>query len=116
MADVSEQFVVRGGVATARHLRAGTRMSINGHGFSVQTAPGLSPADLARGGRYPNRQISVATVNQLIAAGVSVRWPTPGAGACHGTVLVPEHASDDLFDLLAALFTPQTNPFPMFEN
>jgi hypothetical protein len=112
----TQQFVVRGGVASARQLRAGTRSSANGHGFSVQTAPGLSAEDLALGARYPNRQISVSTLSALTAVGVFVRWPTPGAGARHGTVLVPEDASDDLFARLAATFSPRTNPFPTFEN
>jgi hypothetical protein len=87
------QYVARGGVATPSQLRAGTRLTANGYGFSVQTAPGVPVDELARGGRFPNRRISITTVQELRAAGVTVNFPTPGAGAHHGTVVVPSAAA-----------------------
>jgi hypothetical protein len=77
----SNQYVVRGGVANAKQLQEGTRSGINGYGYSVQTAPGLGPAELAKGGKFPNKQISVTSVGALQSLpGVVVRFPTPGFG------------------------------------
>lgn len=103
------QFVVRGGVATAAQLRAGTRHSINGYGFSVQTAPGLPVNELARGARFPNRQISVTTVEALRELGMTINAPTPGAGDNHGTVVVPYPPLPELFEALSRCFAQHPN-------
>jgi hypothetical protein len=107
------QYVVRAGVATPTQLRAGTRLTANGYGFSVQMAPGVAVDELARGGRYPNRRISVSTVQQLRGAGVTVHFPTPGAGAHHGTVVVPSPPPLGIFEGISSLFTQRLNPFPV---
>lgn len=103
------QFVVRGGIATVAQLEAGTRHSINGYGFSVQTAPGLSVYELARGGRFPNRQISVTTVEALRELGVTINAPTPGAGDHHGTVIIPYPPPPGLFESLSRCFAQRSN-------
>jgi hypothetical protein len=105
------QFVVRGGIATASQLRAGTRRTINGHGFSVQTAVSVSVDELARGGRFPNRQISVTTAEELRSLGLTVNAPTPGAGAYHGTVMVPDPPGSGVFEAISRCFTMRPNPF-----
>ena len=107
------QYVVRAGVATPFQLRAGTRLTVNGYGFSIQTAPGVSVDELARGGRFPNRQISVTAVQQLRDVGVTVNFPTPGAGAHHGTVVVPSPPPPGIFEAISSLFTQRFNPFPV---
>ena len=107
------QYVVRAGIATPSQLRAGTRFSVNGFGFSIQTAPGVSVDELARGGQFPNRQISVTTVQELRGAGVAVNFPTPGAGAHHGTIIVPRPPPPRIFEKIASLFTQRPNPFPV---
>jgi hypothetical protein len=110
------QYVVRAGVATPSLLRVGTRFTVNGFGFSIQSAPGISVEELARGGRFPNRQISVTTLQELRGAGVSVNFPTPrspGAGDHHGTVMVPSPPPPRVFEAIASLFTPRPNPFPV---
>ena len=110
------QYVVRAGLASVVQLRAGTRHTINGHGFSIQTAPHVTVDELARGGQFPNRQISVTTVRRLLDVGVAVRFPTPGAGAYHGTAIVPDPVPSGLFEALNQAFTPHPNPFPVPPN
>jgi hypothetical protein len=107
----SPQFVVRAGVASASQLRTGTRHSVNGHGFSVQTAPGMQVDDLTRGGQFPNRLISVTTIAKLGTIGITVNAPTPGAGAHHGTVVIPHIAPLGIFKAISRCFSQQTNPF-----
>jgi hypothetical protein len=94
------QYVVRAGVATPFQLRAGTRLTVNGYGFSIQTAPGVSVDELARGGRFPNRQIGITTVEQLRGAGVTVNFPRPGAGTHHDTVVLPSQPRRDSIHFL----------------
>ena len=107
------QYVVRAGIVTPAQLRAGTRFTVNGFGFSVQTAAGISVDELARGGRFPNRQISVTTLQELRNAGLVVNFRTPGAGAYHGTVIVPTPLPPRIFETIAFLFTQRPNPFPV---
>jgi hypothetical protein len=98
-----------GGVATASQLRAGTRRTINGHGFSVQTAVTVSVDELARGGQFPNRRISVTTAEELRALGLNAL--TRGAGAYHGTVMVPDPPRPEIFEAISRCFTTRPNPF-----
>lgn len=105
------QFVVHGGVATASQLRAGTRHTMNGHGFSVQTAVSVSVDALARGGQFPNRQTSVTTAEELRALGLTVNAPTRGAGAYHGTVIVPAASQPGIFEAISGCFNARPNPF-----
>ena len=102
---------MRAGIATPAQLQAGTRFSVNGFGFSIQTAPGISVDELARGDQFPNRQISITTVQELRGAGVAVNFPTPGAGARHSTIIVPRPPR--IFEKIASLFTQRPNLFPV---
>jgi hypothetical protein len=108
------QFVVRAGAASAASLQSGTKMSINGYGFSVQTAPGVSPLNLAAAAPNIERygQFSVTTVPQLEEIpGVNVNFPTPGGGQYHGTVNVPNPAPPGIFNTISGAFQQQSNPF-----
>lgn len=91
-------------------------MSRNGYGFSVQTAPGRSPNELAAAA--PNiaqyGSYSYTTVEQLESIpGVTVNYPTHGRGAYHGTVNVPNPPSPDLFATISGQFTTVPNPYRM---
>jgi hypothetical protein len=95
-----------------RSIRDGAQVSANGFGFSVQTAPGISEDVLARGGSFPNAQISVSTVRQLEAIpGVTVTAPTPGFGDYHGTVNLPNPPPSGLFDAIHDVFAQKPNPY-----
>jgi RHS repeat-associated protein len=113
--DDGPQYVVRAGAAAANSIQTGTAITINGYGFSVQTAPDLSPEQLASGA--PNIQnygaYSYTTVQQLEEIpGVTVTWPTPGGGDNHGTVNVPYPPPPGIFDLISGTFTTvRPNPF-----
>jgi hypothetical protein len=110
--DESPQYVVRGGAGGVRSFRDGTRVGPNGFGFSVQTAPGISEDALTRGGSFPNAQVSVSTVRKLEAIpGVTVSTPTPGFGAYHGTVNLPNPPPPGLFDAIRDAFTQKPNPY-----
>ena len=112
--DDETQYVVRAGVATAKQLAAGTDDTRNGYGFSVQTYPGISVDELARGGYFKNKQISVTKLQLLEAIpGVEVNWPTPGRGDYHGTVNVTNPPPPGLFDAISAIFRQRTNPYPI---
>ncbi len=111
--DDQQQYVVRGGVGAVQNFMTGTTLSQNGYGFSVQTAPGVSIDELARGGGIPNNQISVSTVGQLLQIpGVTVNAPTPGYGDYHGTVNLPYPPPPGIFDAIAAAFVRMPNPYP----
>jgi hypothetical protein len=108
-----EQYVVRAGAAAANSLQAGTAHTSNGYGFSVQTAPGLSPDQLAAGAPRIEayRQYSVTTVSQLQRIpGVTVN-ATPGGGANHGTVNIPYPAPSGIFITISSQFQQRPNPF-----
>jgi hypothetical protein len=106
------QYVVRGGAGTPASFQNGTKLGPNGFGFSVQTAPGVSVDQLARGGSFPNNQISVSTTNALQAIpGVTVNAPTPGFGTYHGTVNVPNPPPPGMFNAISGAFTQQPNPY-----
>ncbi|MDO8756743.1 MAG: hypothetical protein Q7J64_01915, partial [Elusimicrobiota bacterium] len=75
-------WVVRGGVVTPEQLKTGAKLhrGIPGlFGFSVQSAPGKTIEELAAAGRFRNGQISVATVDALLAVGVLI-VKSPGEG------------------------------------
>jgi hypothetical protein len=82
-------------------------------GFSVQSAPGISIDELARGGQFRNRQISVTTVGALRRHGFETVFPTPGRGAYHATVRVLEPLAPDIAVLLSSLFVQHPNPHPV---
>jgi uncharacterized protein RhaS with RHS repeats len=106
------QYVVRGGAGAVSSFQQGTNLTSNGYGFSVQTAPSVSINELARGGYFPNAQISVSTVQELQAIpGVTVNSPTPGFGDYHGTVNVPNPPPAGFFNVISGAFVPQPNPF-----
>jgi hypothetical protein len=112
-----DQYVVRAGIARPQDLEKGTNFTINGYGFSVQTSPGVSVDQLARGGRFPNNQISWTTVDTLEKIpGVSVNWPTPGAGDYHGTVNLPNPPPPGIFGLISSQFNRIPNPHPVPRN
>lgn len=110
-------WVVRAGVATPASLQGGSAQHMaqpDLYGFSVQYMPGRSVEELARAGRFPNAQISVTTVEQLVAAGAAAGYniavvPSPGQGF-HATVKVPDPMPDDLAVALAGTFVGMPNP------
>jgi hypothetical protein len=108
------QYAVRAGRAAPGSLATGTYMSINGYGFSVQTARGCSPDELAAAA--PNiaqyGAYSYTTIEQLqTIPGVSVNYPTYGQGAYHGTVNVPNPPRAGLFAEISRQFTTVVNPY-----
>jgi RHS repeat-associated protein len=108
------QYVVRGGEGSAHTFQMGTRFTQNGYGFSVQTAPNTLVEELARGGAFPNRSISVTRIEQLQAIpGVTINFPTPGHGSYHGTVNVPHPPPPGIFESISGVFTQQPNPYPI---
>jgi hypothetical protein len=112
----ADQYVVRAGIARPDNLIAGTtahRLLPELTGFSVQSAPGVSVEELARGGQFRNRQISVTTRNALQRHGFAVVFPTPGRGAYHATVRAPDPLPPDTAVLLSSLFVQCPNPHPV---
>ena len=119
-------WIVRGGVATAKQLQTGTSKHVGMpdppglFGFSVQYQLGKTIADLAAAGRFRNAQISVATEAQLIAvstqAGYAVRIvKSPGTGY-HYTVQVPFPLPLSLAVALSSAFAQMTNPARFLES
>ena len=116
LADETDQYVVRAGIAQPDNLIAGTtahRLLPELRGFSVQSAPGVSVEELARGGQFRNRRISVTTRNALQEHGFEVVFPTPGRGAYHATVRAPDPLPPDTAALLSSLFVQCANPHPV---
>src|SRR5271166_2064645 len=114
--DEADQYVVRAGMARPDHLIAGTaahRLLPGLTGFSVQSAPGVSIEELARGGQFRNLQISVTTVSALQWRGFEVVFPTPGRGAYHATVRAPDPLPPATALLLSGLFVQYPNPHPV---
>ena len=108
------QYVVRGGLAAPGSLQEGTALTSNGFGFSVQTAPGVPVDELARGGFFRNKMISVTTVARLeMIPGVIVNTGTPGRGDHHGTVIVPNPPPPGFFEFLSTQFARKQNPYPI---
>lgn len=108
-----QQYVVRGGEGKVEDFEKGTRLTPNGYGFSVQTLPGVGWEELARGGHFPNRSVSVTTVEKIQAIpGVTVNFPTPGFGEYHGTVNVPNPPPPGFFEAISGAFERRTNPYP----
>lgn len=110
------QYVVRAGLARPENLTAGTsKHSVIPEltGFSVQSAPCISIAELARGGQFRNRQISVTTTGALRRHGFETVFPTPGRGEYHATVRVPDPLPPGIAALLSSLFVQVPNPHPV---
>ena len=81
------------GANSPEGIAAGTGTHPSGvTGFSAESAPGKSPAELAAG--VPNKQVGCCTVGQVRAAGGDV-VPTTGRSPNHATVtgLTPQAAS-----------------------
>ena len=104
-------WVVRAGVATPQQLKNGVdehRRVPGLTGFSVQSAPGKTIEELAAAGRFPNAQISVTTVDALLAVYVRV-VKSPGEGYHHTAVtedpLMSPHA-----EAISAVFKQLPNP------
>ncbi len=110
-------WVVRAGVATPESLQRGSAEHplVPGlYGFSVQHQPGKTVIELAAAGSFPNAQISVTTVEQLVAAAAAQGYVigvvrSPGRGF-HHDVRVPNPLPDDLAQALAATFVQMPNP------
>jgi hypothetical protein len=103
-------------MARPDNLIAGTTMHrlIPGlTGFSVQSALGVSVEELARGGQFRNRQISVTTRTALQQRGFELVFPTPGRGAYHATVRTPDPLSPETAAVLSGLFVQRVNPHPV---
>ncbi len=120
-------WVVRGGVATPRQLQTGTAKHLGVpdppglFGFSIQYQPEKAIQELAAAGKFRNAQISVATQEELIAAGLSAGYAvrivkSPGAGY-HHTVQVPFPLPSDLAAALSTVFIlRQSCSFPQSLN
>ena len=106
-----DAFVVRGGVATPRQLQWGVaeHAAVRGLvGFSVQSAEGKSVNELARAGRIPNRQISVATVGAVRGLGLDV-VASPGIGF-HATLTSPAPLPLAVAEALSRVLVVRANP------
>ena len=113
-------WVVRGGIATANQLQAGTGRHVGVatspglFGFSVQYQPGKTIEELAVAGRFRNAQISFSTAEELIAAGATAGYAisivkSPGAGY-HHTARVPLPLPADLAAALSRVFKQVPHP------
>jgi hypothetical protein len=113
----ADQYAVRAGLARPDNLIAGTTAHSTPlpglTGFSVQSSPGVSIDELARGGQFRNRQISVTTASALRRNGFELVFPTPGRGAYHATVRVADPLPQDTAALLSGLFVQCPNPHPV---
>ena len=83
-------------------------------GFSVQYQPGKTIEELAAAGRLRNAQISVTTIEELIAVGAAAGYAinivrSPGTGY-HYTVQAPFPLPADLAAALSAVFGQEPNP------
>lgn len=110
------QYVVRAGLARPRVLIAGTgphREIPDLTGFSVQSAPCVVWEDLARGGRFRNLQVGVATHQDLQWYGFKLVFPSPGRGVYHATVQTPDPLPPDVAEQLSRLFIQHSNPYPV---
>ena len=78
----------------------------------MQTAPDVFGGCVGESGFLPNARISVSTVQALEPIpGVTVIAPTPGFGAYHGTVTLPDPPPPGLFETISAAFTQKPNPY-----
>ena len=110
-------WVVRAGIVTPEQLKNGVgghALMPGLHGFSVQSEPGRTVFQLAEGGHFPNAQISVSTVEALVATGQAMGYSvrvvkSPGRGF-HFTVEVPDPLPDALAEALSREFTQMPNP------
>jgi hypothetical protein len=110
-------WVVRAGVVTPEQLKNGVgghALMPGLHGFSVQSELGRTIFQLGEAGHFPNAQISVSTVEALVAAGQAMAYSvrvvkSPGRGF-HCTVEVPEPLPDTLAEALSHEFTQLPNP------
>jgi hypothetical protein len=110
-------WVVRAGVVTPESLisRSSQHFEVHGlFGFSVQHQPGRTVEELADAGRFPNAQISVTTVEQLVTAGAHIGYmvrvvKSLGRGY-HHTVVVPAPTPPSLAEALSRVFIPRPNP------
>lgn len=108
------QYVIRGGVTTPDQLIAGTT-PIPGTwfmtGFSVTTAPNMTPTQLAAAAGYPNGQISVTTVAALLDIGVSVASTPSDNNPLHATATAPYPLPFPTAVVISSVFTQQPNPY-----
>jgi hypothetical protein len=55
---------------------------------------------------------SVSTLDDLQGLpGVKVKWPTPGGGPFHGTVIIPDPPPPGLFVAISSKFQQVQNPY-----
>jgi hypothetical protein len=107
MQPAATDWVVRAGAASADFLMRGytEHKGMSGvFGFSVQSEPGKTVAELAAAGRFPNNQISYATLDALQAAvqplGYRIRLiKSPGVGF-HQTLTVLYDANGAMLQTL----------------
>jgi len=106
-----DAFVVRGGRCRPQSFLGGVRShpKVPGvAGFSVQSANGVSVAELAEAGKIPHSSIGVTTVGRVRELGLDVR-PTPGRGL-HATVVTGEPLEEEVAERLSAIFEVRKNP------
>jgi hypothetical protein len=106
-----DAVVVRGGVPPfrVRPLHTACDQHPAGyHGFSVQSAAGLTIEQLAT--ECPNKTVGFTTAGEIRKMGYDVR-ETSGDGH-HATVVVPKPWEPDAAEQLAQTFRPANNPSP----
>jgi hypothetical protein len=122
-----DEWVVRGGIADAPRLIAGYVRHLGYpnqqvYGCSVQYQPGMSIADLAKAGLFPNAQISYAQRTSLESALAPLGYtmelrPTYGIGYHHTFMVLYDQTKALLIALphdaalaLAGVFQQLQNP------
>ena len=109
-------WIVRAGIVTAESIdsRSSEHLQFPGlYGFSVQYQPGKTISELAQAGQFPNAQISVTTVEQLVDAAALVGYTvkvveSPGRGF-HHTVQLPRPIPAGLAQALSDAFLSMPN-------
>ena len=67
-------------------------------------------------GIFRNRQISVTTLRALRRHGFETVFPTPGRGAYHATVRVPDPLPPDIAELIARIGVGSEAEVPILET
>ncbi|MGH2353892.1 MAG: hypothetical protein ACRDJN_19985 [Chloroflexota bacterium] len=108
-----DALVVRGGLMTPESIQEAADLEPDGtFGLSVQSAPGMTPRDLAREGDLPHSKIRVSSVGRIRSLGPGFDViPTAGPGR-HGTLTIPSRpvSVDDAQKITGAFDEPIPNP------
>jgi hypothetical protein len=108
-----DAYVVRGGLMKPEDIPDAADQDDEGvWGISVQSAPGMTPRDLARAGGIRHGKIRVSTVGRIRALGPGFDViPTEGPGR-HATATIPSQpvSAEDAQALESAFDEPIPNP------